>query len=279
MTIVAQITDTHILAPGKLYRGPVYQAAPGAERVYCEFDTAPYLERAVAALNALVPRPDITVVTGDLVDHGEAAEYEHLRGLLAPLSMPVFVIPGNHDARDPLGEAFRGGGYLPKEGYLQYTVEDFPLRLVALDTLIPGRHSGQLCADRLSWLEAALAAEPERPTLILMHHPPFPTGIAYMDKYGLDNAAGLAQIVARHPQIERILCGHLHRAIDRRFAGTVAGTAPSTAHQIRLDLRPDTPLHFIFEPPGYQLHLWEAETGLVTHTAVFGDWPAPQVGA
>ena len=75
-------------------------------------------------------------------------------------------------------------------------------------------------------------------------------------------------------QVERILCGHLHRAIDRRFAGTVAGTAPSTAHQIRLDLRPEAPLSFIFEPPGYQLHLWR-DGGLVSHTAVFGDWPGP----
>jgi Icc protein len=69
-----------------------------------------------------------------------------------------------------------------------------------------------------------------------MHHPPFATGITHMDNFGLDNAAELAEIVVRHPQVERILCGHLHRTIDRRFAGTVAGTAPSTAHQIRLNL-------------------------------------------
>jgi 3',5'-cyclic AMP phosphodiesterase CpdA len=158
-------------------------------------------------------------VTGDLVDHGEPEEYEQLRHLLARLSMPVFVIPGNHDAREPLREAFRGAGYLPVDGYLQYAIEDYPLRLVALDTLVPGKHVGMLCAERLGWLDATLAAQPDRPTVILMHHPPFATGITYMDNYGLDNAAGLAQIVARHPQVERIVCGHLHRAIDRRFAG------------------------------------------------------------
>src|ERR1051325_2628479 len=85
---------------------------------------------------------------------------------------------------------------------------------------------------------------------------------------------GLAEIVARHPQIERILCGHLHRVIDRRFAGTVAGTAPSTAHQIRLDLRSGAPLRLMFEPPGYQLHHWR-DGALVSHTAVCGDWSAP----
>src|SRR5947209_4836071 len=94
--------------------------APNAARARREFDTAPYLARAVATLNALVPRPDIAVVIGDLVDHGEPEEYEQLRHLLARLSMPVFVIPGNHDAREPLREAFRSARYLPVVGYLQY---------------------------------------------------------------------------------------------------------------------------------------------------------------
>ena len=103
----------------------------------------------------------------------------------------------------------------------------------------------------------------------------FPTGIERMDRAGLQNSAALAAVVARHPQVERILCGHLHRAIDRRFAGTVAGTAPSTAAQLRLSLTPGAPLRFMFEPPGYQLHLWCEDSGLVTHTAVFGEWPDP----
>jgi len=273
--ILAQLSDPHIVAAGKLFRCPMQGTAPDAERAWLEFDTAPYLARAVASLNALVPRPDVTVVTGDLVDHGEPNEYEQLRHLLAPLSMPVFVIPGNHDVREPLREAFRDARYLPAEGYLQFAIEDYPVRLVALDTLVSGKHGGMLCAERLGWLDTALAAQFDRPTVILMHHPPFATGITYMDNFGLDNAAGLAEIVARHPQVERILCGHLHRTIDRRFAGTVAGTAPSTAHQIRLNLVADAPISFIFEPPGYQLHLWQQDSGLVTHTAVLDEWPGP----
>jgi Icc protein len=257
--LVAQITDTHIRRPGDLAYGVV--------------DTALYLERAVAALTRLDPAPDLAVVTGDLVDAGEAEEYAHLRALLAPLAMPVFVIPGNHDAREPLRHAFAADGYLPRDGFLQYTVEDWPLRIVALDTLIPGETGGELCRERLSWLDHALAAAPERPTLILMHHPPFVTGIGHMDRIGLAGIPRFAEIVARHPQVERILCGHLHRAIDRRFAGTVAGTAPSTAHQVALDLAPAAPLAFTFEPPGYQLHYWSEADGLVTHTALIGDWP------
>jgi 3',5'-cyclic-AMP phosphodiesterase len=213
--IVVQLSDPHIVAPGDLLYGRV--------------DTAEFLARSVAEVNRLDHVPDVVVITGDLVDHGDPAEYEHLRALLAPLAMPVFVIPGNHDTREPLRAAFAGDGYLPADGFLQYAIEDHPVL----------------------------------------------TGIERMDRAGLQNSEALAAIVARHPQVERILCGHLHRAIDRRFAGTVAGTAPSTAHQLRLDLTSEAPLRFMFEPPGYQLHVWREDSGLVTHTAVFGEWSGP----
>jgi Icc protein len=259
--IVIQLSDPHIVAPGEL--------------LYGRFDTAEFLARSVAEINRLDPLPDVAVVTGDLVDHGDPAEYQHLRALLAPLAMPVFVIPGNHDAREPLRAAFAGDGYLPADGFLQYAIEDYPVRLVALDTLIPGEAGGLLCAERLAWLDHALASAPARPVLLMMHHPPFLTGIARMDRAGLEGSEALAAVVIRHPQVERILCGHLHRAIDRRFAGTVAGTAPSTGAQLRLDLTSEAPLRFMFEPPGYQLHVWREESGLVTHTAVFGEWSGP----
>src|ERR1700732_1745484 len=146
--ILAQLSDPHIVAAGKLFRCPMQSTAPHAERARLEFDTAPYLARAVASLNALVPRPDVTVVTGDLVDHGEPNEYEQLRHLLAPLSMPVFVIPGNHDAREPLREAFRDARYLPAEGYLQFAIEDYPVRLVALGHPLSREHGRELGGPR-----------------------------------------------------------------------------------------------------------------------------------
>jgi 3',5'-cyclic-AMP phosphodiesterase len=263
--IIAQLSDLHIVAPGKSPRTPAG---------FGPVDTAAFLARAVAAINRLDPLPDIVVITGDLVDRGEPDEYDHLRRLIAPLRMPVFVIPGNHDARAPLRAAFDSDGYLSADGFIQYAIEDYPLRLVALDTLVAGKHHGELCAERLDWLDHALAAAPDRPTIVMMHHPPFVTGIDYMDKYGLENSDAFASVIRRHPQVERILCGHLHRSIDRRFAGTVAGTAPSTAHQLALNMLPDAPLRFVFEPPGYQLHIWQGG-GLVTHTAVIGDWPGP----
>ncbi len=259
--IIAQITDTHIRIPGKL--------------AYRRVDTAKYLAEAVAHLNALDPLPDLVAMTGDLVDFAKPEEYAHLAALIAPLKVPVYLVPGNHDGRDELRQAFPAHRYLPRDGFLQYTVEDWPVRLVAMDTLIPGEGGGELCDVRLAWLEKTLAAQPKRPTVVMMHHPPFRTGIDFMDGHGLKNREGFAAVIARHPQVERIVAGHLHRSIQCRVGGTFASTCPSPAHQIHLDLRADAPLGFAMEPPGYQLHVWYPQTGLVTHTAVIGRFDGP----
>lgn len=259
--LIAQITDSHIRVPGKLLMGRV--------------DTAGFLAAAVAAANRLDPPADLVIMTGDLVEHAHPAEYAHFAALIAPLRAPVFLLPGNHDARDALREAFPGHRYLPRAGFLQYTLEGGPLRIVALDTLIPGEGGGELCAERLLWLERALSAAPRRPTLVMMHHPPFPTGIAHMDRHGLKNADAFAAVIARHPNVERIVAGHLHRSIQARFAGTLASTCPSPAHQIALDFHAGAPLRYVLEPPGFQLHRWSEGAGLVTHTVPIGDFAGP----
>jgi 3',5'-cyclic AMP phosphodiesterase CpdA len=260
--LIAQLSDPHIALPG--------------ERPYGRVDTAGSLKRAVAAIAAASPRPDLLVLTGDLVHHGLPEEYTHLKALLSPLDLPILAIPGNHDDRESMRAAFLSEGYLPRAGFLHFVVEFRGLRILGLDTLDPGKDGGILCAERLSWIAAALAAAPDWPCLILMHHPPFPTGIAPMDRIGLEGGEGFAEIVRRHPRIERILCGHVHRGIDCRFAGTIAGTAPSTAHQLQLNLDPAAAGScFVLEPGGYQLHLWQEATGIVTHTALLGEFPGP----
>ena len=108
-----------------------------------------------------------------------------------------------------------------------------------------------------------------------MHHPPFETLIGHMDEIGLEGSAALAKIIARHPQVERILCGHLHRPIQFRFAGTIASTCPSPAHQVALDLAPDAASQFKMEPPAFQLHAWKKGLGVVSHTAYIGDFAGP----
>jgi 3',5'-cyclic AMP phosphodiesterase CpdA len=258
--LIAQISDMHVGLEGS----PV-------DRLY---HTAEHLERAVAHINRLTPLPDAVVATGDLVDRGDPAEYARLRALLDALEPPCHLIPGNHDEREALAGAFPHHGYLPRAGFVQYAVEAGPLRLVMADTLVPGASGGLLCAERLEWLDACLAEEPARPTILFMHHPPFPSGMAAMDAMGLDGAGGLAAVIRRHPQVERIACGHLHRAITRRFAGTVASTSPATAHALALDLPPRNRLAVVMDPPAVTLHLWQGEgAGLVTHLSFVGERP------
>jgi 3',5'-cyclic AMP phosphodiesterase CpdA len=260
--LIAQITDTHIVPEGHLASGRV--------------DTATALARAVEHVCRLRPRPDIVLATGDLVDAGVPEEYRRLRQLLAPLPMPVYLIPGNHDEREALRTVFADHAYLPREGeFLHYVVEGYPLRRLALYTVGPGTPHGRMCEARLAWLQARLRAAPARPTLILMHHPPFSTGIAPMDRQGLENTEAMAAIVREHPQVERVVCGHLHRPIHVRWAGTIASTAPATAHQVVLDLEGDGRAAFAMEPPACQLHLWRPGVGLVSHVSYIGEFPGP----
>ena len=108
-----------------------------------------------------------------------------------------------------------------------------------------------------------------------MHHPPFATLIGHMDGMGLEDPAALEDVIDRNPQVERVLCGHLHRPIQARFGGTIASTCPSPAHQVALDLTAEAPARFKMEPPAFQLHAWRADTGVVTHTAYIGEFPGP----
>jgi 3',5'-cyclic-AMP phosphodiesterase len=255
--IIAQISDPHIT----LEHGA---ANP-------EHDTAIDLQHAVAHLMRLRAPPDLVLVTGDCVNGGSLAEYERFRALLRPLPMPVYVIPGNHDDRGQLLALFGPQGATPLPGFVQYVVDDWPVRLIALDTLVPQRDEGYLCAQRLAWLEARLAEAPTRPTVICMHHPPFLTGLTVLDQIGLTNADALGAIVARHPQIERIVAGHVHMTMLRRFGGTLAISCAATAHQMLPDVQQPERLAVVMEPPTCLLHVWRDSTALVTYTSLIGD--------
>lgn len=260
-TFLIQLTDTHIREPGRL--------------AYGRIDTAPYLARAVQSVLALRQSPDAVVITGDLSDFGREAEYAHLERLLAPLTMPVYLLPGNHDEREQLRRSFPAHSYLGQEGFVQYSVPVGGLRLIALDTAETGKPYGRLCATRLQWLADELARWRDQPVVVAMHHPPFKTLIGHMDKIGLiEGAAELEALIAQHPNVERVICGHLHRAIDVRFGGTIASTCPGPGHQVCLDLQPDAPSAWTLEPPGFRVHAWDGER-LVTHLAASGEFEGP----
>jgi 3',5'-cyclic AMP phosphodiesterase CpdA len=182
--LICQISDLHIRREGSLAYGIV--------------DTSAMLERCVSQILALAQRPVAVIATGDLVDFGRPEEYRRLRNLLEPLPMPVYLLPGNHDDRQELRRAFPTHHYLGQSTeHIQFVIETLPVRVIALDTVVPGESGGSLCGDRLAWLDRTLSTAPKRPTIIAMHHPPFLTGIGHMDRIGFADRDALAGVIAR----------------------------------------------------------------------------------
>ncbi len=256
--LLCQISDPHVVATGQLAYGKV--------------DTAGMLERCIAQVLALRPAPDAVVITGDLTNDGAPEQYATLAHLLAPLPMPVYLVCGNHDRRAQLQASFAQASYLRGEGgFVQYTVDDLPVRLVVVDTTEPGREGGHLCRERLAWLDRALL-QSDRPTIVAQHHPPFATGMALMDTQSLDNPRDEEAVIARHPHVQRVLCGHYHRNAQALFGGTLACLCPSTAQQLVLDLAVGAEIRIAYEPPAFMLHAW-VDGRVVTHTVPIGAFP------
>ncbi len=256
--LLAQISDFHVV-PSDTEKGKLMR-------------TAEHLQSALAHVEAIEPKVDVVLGTGDLVDAGGLEEYQLLASLLKACTRPLYLIPGNHDERELMREVLRehGHDYLPESGFLNYCVDLGELRLVALDTLVPGEPGGLLCEQRLAWLDERLG-EDDKPTIVMQHHPPFATGLSQMDGMGLSGSAEEEAILRKHPHVERVLCGHIHRSIVRRFGGSLASTVPSTAHQLELDLRTPGRLAVLEEPPACALHLWR-DDALVSHISLIGDF-------
>lgn len=254
--LIVQFTDTHVMVEGRL--------------AYKRFDTFAMLARAIDAICALDPAPDLALATGDLVDRGSPEEYARLRTLLDRLPMKLALIPGNHDARGPLEQAFAESAIVGSGEFLHWVRDDLgPLRVIGLDSLTPGQAGGSLCENRLAWLEGVLARAPDRPTLIALHHPPFPTGIAHIERFPFPGAEAFERLVAKHRQVVRVVSGHLHRQMLTAFGGTIASVCPSTAYQFALDWRATAPAAWTDEAPGFQLHRWDG-TRLITSTRAVG---------
>jgi 3',5'-cyclic AMP phosphodiesterase CpdA len=249
--LVAQVSDPHVTVAG---------ASPGAG-----VDSHARLAAVLRCIAGLSPRPEAIVLSGDLVEAGSAAEYARLAALVAASPVPVHLMAGNHDDRDALARAFPDHAERFGEHGLHYAFDLGALRLVILDSLVPGRPGGALPPGEVDWLEATLAARPDAPTVVFVHHPPATTGLAHVDRSALDDDRAFAAAVRRHPQVVRVSCGHLHHAVTLNWAGTALSVCPSTAHQFALDLAPDGSIRPVDGPPAFQLHRWHRGT-LHTYT-------------
>ncbi len=260
--LIAQITDIHIGFE------PENPDEPNMHRLRA------VLERLFNGPNT----PDVLLLTGDLTENGDDGSFKRLADAVAAAPCPVWPIPGNHDNRAALAKAFPETPVAG--GFFQYAVEMGDLRLLMLDTFEPGRHGGAFCGARAEWLATELANHPDQPTVIAMHHPPFVSGIDWMDPDpGEAWIARFAEATRGADQIKAVLCGHLHRNVVTGWQGAPLVVCPSTAPSTALDfspIDPDDPDDRALirdTPPGYALHRWDGQR-LVTHVERVGGYEA-----
>jgi len=260
--IIAQISDIHIAGWGK----KTYNIAPMAEN----------LKRSVDHINARIPKPDVVIVTGDIAMGGLEEEVERAARILDKLQMPYYVVPGNHDDRATLWSVMGGKGCPSMvDGFINFVVDDYDVRLIGIDSTTPGNPGGEICDQRQAWLNEQLAQNSEKPTAIFMHHPPVKCGVLETDEDGFKGVDRLASIIDKYTNIERIICGHIHLQANVRWHGTVVSTAPSTGMELVLDLTMKRESEFLLEAPGYQLHFWTPQNNLITHTVYIREIDGP----
>lgn len=254
--IIAQIADTHLVSADAA--DPMYGARTENLRV------------CIADINSLDPRPDAVIHTGDMTQHGQAAEFAHARSLLDALEMPLYLTPGNRDGRAGMARAFESEGFMPPNCiFIHYAVETHSVRLVAVDSLADdGSAKGDFCEARLAALDDTLAEAPDKPTALFLHHPPFdvpsaPDPFAYRRRQA---AADLAAVVFRYPQVVRIFTGHMHRPC----AATVGGVAASTVPSVAVDRRYGHYAPTMAGRPVYQVHRFDGRWGFSSETRLVG---------
>lgn len=218
MTLLIQITDTHILPPGEVLYGSI--------------DTALHLGKTVEKINRMRPLPDAVIFTGDLVEHSDQACYKHFIELIEPLKAPAWVIPGNHDEPAVMLDAFSATPCFPANGQTyQYAVEHLPFRILALNSHSDGTELPEYNQHKLAWLEDQLSLS-DKPVLIAIHHPPMTTGIELIDMGGAEWFQGIKSVLAKHSQVKLVICGHCHTDLCGRIGQVPVYMAPANSHQL-----------------------------------------------
>lgn len=250
------LTDTHLVRAGETLFG---------------LDPKARLEACVADINRHHADADLVVITGDLTHYGDAAAFDALREALAPLEPPVRLLPGNHDTRERLREAFPGMPFDARSDALQGVLDTEDGRLLFLDTTQPGTHAGWYDEARQHWLGERLHEAQGRDCFLFMHHPPFPVGVPSMDRIGMVQADAFAAVLAPwKSQVRHLFFGHVHRPICGSWRGIPFSTLRATSHQVALDFQEPVAVPGSHEPPAYAVVLVSAEQ-VVVHTHDFLD--------
>jgi 3',5'-cyclic AMP phosphodiesterase CpdA len=262
MLTIAQITDIHVTTD----KDPVNKARNAAR-----------LKQVLKNIHALAPRPAAIIASGDLVDHGTPEEYAELKLALADVEIPLLLGMGNHDGRKAFQDAFPD---VPADdaGFVQYASRFGDLRVVMCDTLEQGKDGGGFCEARAAWLARTLDEAPEVPTIVVLHHPPIPSGIQWMDEPAdAPWIVRLGAVLKGRKQIVTLACGHIHRTYHGFFAGQLVSVSPASSLQLTPNFTPidkrvaDGREILREEPPGYTIYAWDG-CALASHICVAGDF-------
>lgn len=250
--VIVHLSDTHLLAGNPALGG--------------RFDTAANLQRTLEAVEALQIAPDAIVFTGDLTDLGEPEAYRALRAAVEPvaarLGAPVLWVAGNHDERPAMREALLDEE--PGDEPIIVARDIGGLRLVALDTTVPGWHHGDLDEAQLEWLAEVLAEPAPHGTILTMHHPPLPSHVPLFDILELRDQSRLADVL-RGSDVRAILAGHLHYSTSGTFAGIPVSVAAATCYTMNL-ARPAVEVNGM--DAGQSFHLVHVRDETITHSVV-----------
>ena len=234
-----QLTDLHVVREGALCSEVL--------------DSRSILRDAVDRLLELRPAIDpldAVLISGDVSDDGSEDSYSFARTELERLGLPLFLVPGNHDARDPMRAAFADQKWMPKNGLIDWQAQIGDTHLVGLDTLVEGQGGGRLHTESLALLREVVAKPDHRPLVVMLHHPPIRTGIRFMDAIGLENPEALAEVLKRAGRETTVIAGHVHGVYHGKIGGHVVATAPAICSGFALDRRDDATIGFYSGPKG-----------------------------
>lgn len=228
------------------------------------------LSAAIDHINRYHADADRVIVTGDITHYGDVESYRFAKAELDRLTLPMTLLLGNHDRRENYSEVFPDAS-LDVSGFVQSAIDVGPWRLVFLDTLNGPPydqhqvHAGILCADRLAWLDGALAEADGRRTLLFMHHPPHEVGFRGMDRIRLKNERDFFRVLGRHRCVRHIVCGHIHRTISGTIHGIGFSVFKSPVHQQPMQFDTDDTSASIAEPAAYGV-LFATPHSVLAHT-------------
>lgn len=239
----AHLSDFHYTTKG--YQYP--QLRPGLINA---------LTRIAIDLATIEQHLDFVSITGDLTEAGDAESYIALKKLFDNLSIPVLVIPGNHDTREPFRDVFASEFHAGNRATLDYYTAFDRVQVIGLDTLDEGEVGGRLTRQQLSWIENLLLASEYSHTVISMHHPPFPIGQKEFDAIAmLDGREQFAQLLRKSRSDVIVLSGHIHRPYQATWNGASCYIAGGPSLQMGSHFCfGDDPLEVVDEPYTYFIH-------------------------